>query len=301
MQIFKKFTERTVFTGSHTSIASIYGDSLDGWQIPSTLGHIQTWFNIRRGPSDIELLFKQSGFILRYIRSDGKGRLQLGSACNAAVSSDDIPTSTWVHAAVAFRAGSVSLILNGQESVRPWAECPLPESAKVKLGEYQRGTEVRFHDFKLSADPDTAVEIFSTMLQLEELGDAVPAYCRTEQGYEVAIGFTQCVPAVPFVFRTAVIVFEDSAPPDAADQIITPAKESDRDRVPPAAADKARTIEPVHAPDRDEDYWIHATCILSGSCGVLMLLFCCCIRFQLLKHHEAIEARIQAAFGDGRV
>ena len=301
MQICKKRLHRNLFTESLTSIVSIYGEAIAAWQNPSSLGQIQTWFNIRRGPSDIELLYQQSGFSLKYIRSDGKGRLQLRSACSAEVSSDDIATSTWVHAAVAFRAGSVSLILNGQESVRPWTRCPLPESAEVKLGKYQSGTEVRFHDLKLSADPDTPVAILPTMFQLEELGDAVPTYCRTEKGYEVAIGFTQCVPAVPFVFRTAVIVLEDGAPDEVADQTITTAEESDHERVPSADADKPFTIEKVLVDKHNEDYWTNATCIMTGSCAVLMLLFSCCIGFQLRRHHKAVEAQIQAAFGDGRV
>jgi hypothetical protein len=308
MKLCPKHLKRFKFAQRESSIVSIYGDSLVTWQIPSELRHIQTWFNIIRGPSEVQLLFQQSGFSLSYIRRDGRGRLQLKSTCKAVVTSDDIITSNWVHAAVAFRAGTVSLFLNGQESVRPWAKCAVPESAQVKLGEYQGDTEVRFHDFKLSADPNTAIEILPTMFQLQELGSAVPAQCRTERNFEVAIGFTHCVPAVPFVFRTAVLALADEAESKAEerDGLPVPIFGGDLvklDREQPSTADAEESIS-TGAGTAAEPYfqdWIIATIIMSGAFAVIMLLFTCCIVFQLRRYHEAALAKIQAAYGDGRV
>ena len=274
------------------------------WHYSSDINHVRTWFNLLHGPSIIELFQLEGRWILTYTKVGHLAHLQLRSLCPGylnSVESDVDNVSIWSHAAVTFKAGSVSLFLNGHESVRPWSGCN-PTAAKpspLRIAYYSGGVSIRYYGFKVSADAEPVLDLFVEMQQLTELGNDLPAHCRTEKGYEVELGFTQCIPAIPFVFRTAILELEEiiTTTPSVREEQV----ESTTEEVPAQGANGDPGTAVAEFPENEDGSSFHGIILICvvGGLVVLYVAFCAC--YQIRRFRGASNAQLRAGSDDERV
>ena len=273
------------------------------WHYSSDINHVRTWFNLIHGPSIIELLQLEGRWILTYTKIDHRAQLQLRSLCpgnSNSVESDAGNILTWSHAAVTFKAGSVSLFLNGHESVRPWSGCNpgAAQAPPLRIAYYSGGVSIRYYGFKVSPDAEPVLDLFVEMHHLTELGNDLPAHCRTEKGYEVELGFNQCIPAIPFVFRTATLKLEEivTATPPVKEEPV-----DSSEAVPAPAANGDPGLAVAEFPESEDSFCFHGIVAICVVGGLVVLYLACCACYHIRRYRAASNAQLRVASDDERV